>query len=91
MNAQRKPIATSIKAISPRTARQQSGGIADALRNFDALPDSAAVSLTDASSILAGRSKASLYRDFKAGRLALIKIGRSTAVRVGDLRKLLGA
>ena len=57
--------------------------------NFDQAPDSALVSLNDAGSI-ASRSRASLYRDNKAGRLPFVKVGGSTRIRVGDLRRLIG-
>lgn len=60
-----------------------------AVQQFDTLADSVVVSLTDASAV-SGRSRASLYRHFKAGELTLVKIGHSTRVRVGELRKLIG-
>lgn len=60
------------------------------VQQFELLPNSALVSLGDAGTI-AGRSRASLYRHFKAGELTLIKVGNSTRVRVGELRRLIGA
>lgn len=60
-----------------------------AISNFDQAPDDALVSLSYAGSV-ATRSRASLYRDNKAGRLPFIKVGGSTRVRVSDLRKLIG-
>ncbi|MBL8366519.1 MAG: helix-turn-helix domain-containing protein [Candidatus Accumulibacter sp.] len=45
------------------------------------IPDASAVS---------GRSRASIYRHFEAGELTKIKVGNSTRVRVGELRKLIG-
>ena len=61
-----------------------------AVRQFDTYPDSALLSIADAS-IIAGRSRASIYRHFKAGELTLVKIGESTRVRAGELRRLIGA
>lgn len=61
-----------------------------ALEQFDHAPDSALVTLSTASTI-ASRSRCSLYRDNKAGRLPFVKVASSTRVRVGDLRKLIGA
>jgi hypothetical protein len=63
--------------------------IAKAVTLFDQSPDSALVSLETAGTIL-DRSRASLYRDEKAGRLKFIKIGNSTRLRVGELRALMG-
>lgn len=59
--------------------------------SFDDAPDNALVSLKTGSAILGGRSRCSLYRDIAAGRLTLVKIGSSSRLRVGDLRKLIGA
>ena len=41
--------------------------------------------------LLAGRSRASIYRHIKAGELGTVKVGHSTRIRVGDLRKLIQA
>lgn len=60
------------------------------VENFDRAPDTALVSL-GAASIIASRSRASLYRDHRAGILPFQKIGSSTRIRVADLRKLIGA
>ena len=57
--------------------------------NFDQAPDSALLSLNDAG-VIAERSRASFYRDNKAGRLPFVKVGGSTRIRVGDLRRLIG-
>lgn len=59
-------------------------------QRFDTLADSVVVSLAEAGAV-SGRSRASLYRHFKAGELSLIKVGNSTRIRVGELRKLIGA
>lgn len=61
-----------------------------AVVNFDAAPDSMLVGL-HAAGIIADRSRVSLYRDAKAGRLELVKVGRSTKTTVGSLRRLIGA
>lgn len=60
-----------------------------ALEMFDHAPDSALASLTLAG-IIANRSRASLYRDNKAGLLPFVKVGNSTRIRVGDLRRFIG-
>lgn len=64
--------------------------ITTAVQQFDNLPDSALLTLNDAS-VIGRRSRASYYRDFRDGRLTLIKIGNSTRIRVGELRRLIGA
>jgi hypothetical protein len=61
-----------------------------AVQQFDTLPDSALVPIKDAV-IISGRSRASFYRHFRAGELTLNKVGDSTRIRVGELRKLIGA
>lgn len=60
------------------------------IRNFDTAPDSMLVEIACAC-VIAQRSRASIYRDAKAGRLMLVKVGHSTRVRVGDLRRYIGA
>ncbi len=64
--------------------------IPEVVAQFDRMPDQAVVDLNNARAI-SGRSRASLYRHFKAGELTLVKVGNSTRVRVGDLRRLIGA
>ena len=64
--------------------------IPEVVSQFDRMPDQAVVDLNNASAI-SGRSRASIYRHFKAGELTLVKVGNSTRVRVGDLRRLIGA
>jgi predicted DNA-binding transcriptional regulator AlpA len=59
------------------------------VQQFDSLPNSAAIDIPDASAV-SGRSRASIYRHFEAGELTKIKVGNSTRVRVGELRKLIG-
>ena len=61
-----------------------------AVRQFDSLPDAALLDITAAGTI-AGRSRASVYRHFKSGDLTLVKIGNSTRIRAGELRRLIGA
>ena len=57
-----------------------------AIQNFDELPDTALASLNDAA-ILAGRSRSTLYRDSKSGLIEFIKVGSSTKIRIGQLRR----
>lgn len=49
-------------------------------------PDSMLLDISTAG-IIARRARASFYRDFKAGRLTLIKVGTGTRIKVGDLRR----
>lgn len=60
------------------------------VRTFDDAPDSLLLDLR-AAVLVAGRSRVSLYRDNRAGLLPFVKVGKSTRIRVGDLRKLIGA
>ena len=53
---------------------------------FPKLPDEAVVSLR-VGSATSTRSRATLYRDNKAGKLPFVKVGNSTCIKVGDLRK----
>ena len=76
--------------MSTKPFSQDTKPISQAVQQFDEFPDSAAIPIADASAV-SGRSRASIYRHFKAGELSLIKIGNSTRVRVGELRKLIGA
>jgi len=64
--------------------------IPEVVAQFDRMPDQAVVDLNNASAI-SGRSRASLYRHFWSGELTLVKVGNSTRVRVGELRRLIGA
>lgn len=64
--------------------------VPSAVLQFDHAPDSGLIDINSAT-IVASRSRASFYRDVKAGRLAFVKVGNSTRIRVGDLRKLIGA
>lgn len=57
-------------------------------QQFDSAPETALVSLRDAGSLI-DRSRASLYRDHKAGLLPFVKVGKSTRIRVGDLRRFI--
>lgn len=59
-------------------------------RYLDDASDSMLVDIPYACAV-ASRSRASIYRHFKAGDLTPIKVGHSTRIRVGDLRKLIGA
>lgn len=60
------------------------------VQQFDTFPDSALIDIAAAGAI-AGRSRASIYRHFKAGEITLVKVGHSTRIRVGELRRLIGA
>lgn len=60
--------------------------LSQAVLNFDSYPDSALMSINDSGTI-ARRSRASIYRDHDAGFLPFVKIGRSTRIRAGDLRR----
>ncbi len=64
--------------------------IFDVFRYFDQAPDSALVDIPVACAI-SHRSRASIYRHFKAGDLNPIKVGNSTRIKVGELRRLIGA
>lgn len=68
----------------------KSKAASQAVQQFDTYPDSALLTIPDASTI-AGRSRASIYRHFKKGELTLIKVGDSSRIRVGQLRRLIGA
>ena len=63
--------------------------IFNAVTQFDSAPDSMLLDITAASTI-ATRSRASIYRHFRAGELTPVKIGHSTRIRAGDLRHLIG-
>ena len=60
-----------------------------AIQNFDRLPDSALLPISDAVAVC-GRSRSSLYRHAESGDFNFVKIGKSTRVRVSDLRRLMG-
>lgn len=70
--------------------KPENSSLPAAVRNFDDAPESMLVDL-HAAGIIASRSRVSLYRDARAGRIQLVKVGRSTRIRVGDLRRLIGA
>ena len=60
-----------------------------AVQQFDTYAASVLLDINDACTV-AGRSRASIYRHFKAGDLTAVKVGNSTRIRVGELRKLIG-
>jgi hypothetical protein len=64
--------------------------IFDVYRHFNDAPDAMLIDIGTAGAI-AGRSRASIYRHFKSGDLTLVKVGNSTRIRVGELRRLIGA
>lgn len=67
-----------------------STSITRAVQQFDTMPDQALVDFNSAE-VITDRSRASLYRHCKAGELTLVKIGHSSKLRVGELRRLIGA
>ncbi len=64
--------------------------IYDAVSQFDAAPDAMLLDIPTACAITS-RSRASIYRHFTAGDLTPVKVGNSTRIKVGDLRRLIGA
>lgn len=62
----------------------------EVVKHFDEAPDSMLLSIQSAGTV-AERSRASIYRHIKAGDLELIKVGNSSRIRVGDLRRLIKA
>jgi hypothetical protein len=62
----------------------------DAVRQFDTAPDAMLLDIPTACAI-SSRSRASIYRHFKAGDLNPVKVGNSTRIKVSDLRRLIGA
>ena len=60
-----------------------------AVTNFDKLPDSALLQISDVCTLI-GRSRSSVYRHVWAGELDFVKVGQGNRVRVGDLRRLMG-
>lgn len=72
------------------TSTNTANAVPAAVLNFDSAPAQALIDIR-AACIIACRSRASLYRDAAAGRLSFHKVGRSTRIRVGDLRRLIGA
>jgi len=56
---------------------------------FDQLPASSLVEIPTACAVT-NRSRNSIYRHFEAGELTKIKIGSSTKIKVGELRRLIG-
>jgi predicted DNA-binding transcriptional regulator AlpA len=69
---------------------EPSRGIPDALRNFDALPDSAHVRLSTVAALF-GCSPATVWRGVKAGRIPQPKklSPRTTCWNAGELRRAL--
>lgn len=62
----------------------------DAVQQFDNCPETMLVDIPIAC-IITSRSRASIYRHFTAGELTPIKVGSSTRIKVGELRRLIGA
>ena len=81
------PQTTQIaSSIGNTQAVPQPATLSSAVLNFDRYPDTACVSINDVVAITA-RSRASIYRDHDAGLLPFVKIGKSTRVKVADLRR----
>lgn len=59
------------------------------LSTFANWPDDQLLSLAAAERLLS-RSRVSLYRDARAGRIQFVKVGKSTRIRVGELRRIIG-
>ena len=70
------------------TLAQKVWTLPPAVLHFDKMPDTACVTVNEVVQI-SHRSRASLYRDHDAGLLPFMKLGKSTRIRVGDLRKYL--
>ena len=60
-----------------------------AVQQFDSLPDSGLITIPETCGV-SSRSRASIYRHFANGELTPVKVGHSTRVRVGELRRLIG-
>ncbi|MFA7271033.1 MAG: hypothetical protein WC073_16985 [Sterolibacterium sp.] len=76
--------------LSPTALRQKNNETPPAVQQFDDLPDTALISITNAG-IVAGRSRCSIYRHVKAGELTIVRVGSSSRLVVGQLRRLIGA
>ena len=59
------------------------------LAGFAEWPADQLVTLHAAERLLS-RSRVSLYRDARAGRIQFVKVGKSTRIRVGELRRIIG-
>ena len=82
---QNKPIAFSIGITK---AESHAATLPPAVLHFDSMPATACVTINEVATITS-RSRASIYRDHDAGLLPFLKLGKSTRIRVGDLRKYL--
>lgn len=56
---------------------------------FDHLANDSLVDCATGCSIL-GKSRSGIYKMFSRGELTLIKVGRSSRIRVGELRSVIG-
>lgn len=57
--------------------------------DFDTAANDALVTINQACNLTA-LSTPTIYRRIKAGDLRLVKIGKCSRIRIGDLRKLIG-
>lgn len=81
-----KLATTLASAAGNASATTKANEIPEPVRHFDDLPDSALVTIRT-TEIMLGRSRASIYRDFQSGHLTLRKVGDSSRVTVGEIRK----
>ena len=82
------PLSSTI-AVNPLAGFEDRPFAQGVVEGADLFGGRGLLTLADASAI-SGRSKASLYRHFKAGELALVKIGHSSRGRVGERGLLIG-
>ena len=61
----------------------------DAVQQFDNSPDGAVTSIATTCAVTE-LSRATIYRLFKSGKLTMVKVGNSTRINVGELRRLIG-
>jgi hypothetical protein len=71
-------------------AKRTAGAVENALKRFPAMPDDALIDIPTGIA-LSNRSRASIYRHFKDGDLTLVKVGNSTRIKVGEMRRLIRA
>ena len=63
--------------------------ITPSAEQFSRLDGNALVDIHTTCAVI-GKSRNSIYRMFKSGDLAQIKVGNSTRIRVADIRRLIG-
>jgi len=60
--------------------------LSNEVKNFDDLPNSALIRIKHAV-ILSARCRQTLYREVVRGKLATVRLGGSTRIRAGELRR----